>query len=136
MLIASGRYDDAEQLIEQSLRRFNLFRPAKLLTLHHLAALRHAQRRFAESATLCRAILRQRSKSIGPLARPTRLMLAEALLEQGDLGGAYATLMTLYAGPSTRPDGGPAGRMGLNEAMQLALSCSWITNRESGPGRR
>src|SRR5687767_7570480 len=44
-LIASGQYDEAERVIDQALRSFSLFRAVKLQTLHHLALLRHAQRR-------------------------------------------------------------------------------------------
>src|SRR3954467_12304480 len=44
-LIATGQFDRAEQQIEQSLRSFQLFRTSKLMTLHHLAMLRHAQSR-------------------------------------------------------------------------------------------
>src|SRR3954451_8321545 len=42
-LIATGQWDRAEQQIEQSLRAFSLFRTTKLMSLHHLALLRHAQ---------------------------------------------------------------------------------------------
>src|SRR5207253_509564 len=47
-LIASGQWEQAEHQIEQSLRTFSLFRMNKLLSLHHLALLRHAQNRYQE----------------------------------------------------------------------------------------
>src|SRR5439155_4115283 len=59
-LIAAGQFDLAEYQIEQALRSFSLFRSSKLLSLHHLAVLRHAQRRWAEAVVLCQALLRQR----------------------------------------------------------------------------
>src|SRR2546426_7247479 len=51
-LIASGQFDEAEDQIELALRSFSLFRAAKLLSLHHLALLRHAQKRWQETAAL------------------------------------------------------------------------------------
>ena len=47
-LIARGEFDEAEHRIEQVLRSFSLFRTVKLLSLHHLAVLRHAQRRWLQ----------------------------------------------------------------------------------------
>src|SRR5437016_14102339 len=44
-LIAAGHFDEAENQIEQALRSFSLFRSAKVLSLQHLALLRHAQQR-------------------------------------------------------------------------------------------
>ena len=63
-LIAAGQFDLAEYQIEQSLQNFSLFRTSKLLSLHHLAVLRHAQRRWADAAELCSALLRQRLGSL------------------------------------------------------------------------
>src|SRR5262245_45612103 len=59
-LIAAGQFELAEDQIEQALRSFSLFRASKLMSLHHLALLRHAQKRFADAAELCQALLRQR----------------------------------------------------------------------------
>src|SRR5207249_11628629 len=107
-LIAAGRLDAAEQQIEQALHSFSLFRTSKLMSLHHLAMLRHAQRRWEDCAQLCRALLRQRLGSLASLARQSRLMLADALLELGDVHGAYDALATLYQ-----------QRLSLAEAMNL-----------------
>jgi len=38
-LIAAGQFDIAEERIDSALRSFSIFRAAKLLGLHHLAAL-------------------------------------------------------------------------------------------------
>ncbi len=95
-LIAAGQYDEAERVIDQALRSFSLFRAVKLQTLHHLALLRHAQRRWRESALLCRALLRQRLGNLQGLNKPSRLMLADAMLELNDLPGAYEALSGLY----------------------------------------
>jgi hypothetical protein len=95
-LIAAGQFDEAEHRIEQVLSTFSLFRTVKLMSLHHLAVLRHAQRRWQDSALLSSALLRQRLGSLQPLARSSRLMLADSLLELGDLNGAYEALSGLY----------------------------------------
>ena len=109
-LIAAGEFDEAERRIDQSLRRFNLFRAVKLQSLHHLAQLRHAQRRWPESALLARALLGHRLGSVGGLARPARLLLAEAMLEMNDLPGAYEAINGLYT-----------QRLSLGEVLTLVL---------------
>jgi hypothetical protein len=96
-LIASGQFDEAEAEIEKVIRSFWLFRSVKLLSLHHLAVLRHAQRQWRDSATLSRALLRQRLTTLPGVARTTRLMLADSLLELGDLAGAHEALVSLYS---------------------------------------
>jgi GNAT superfamily N-acetyltransferase len=109
-LIASGHFDEAEQEIERVIRSFWLLRSVKLLGLHHLAVLRHAQRQWRESALLSRALLRQRLTALPGIARTTRLMLADSLLELGDLAGAHEALLSLYAHKLT-----------LQEAMNLLV---------------
>jgi hypothetical protein len=110
LLIASGQFDEAEEHIEQVLRSFSLFRAVKLLSLHHLAVLRHAQRRWRESALLSRALLHQRLGSLQSLGRSNQLMLADSLLELGDLAGAHEALSGLYR-----------ERLTLGEAMNLLV---------------
>jgi hypothetical protein len=95
-LIAAGQFELAEDQIEQALRTFSLFRASKLMSLHHLALLRHAQRRFADAADLCRALLRQRLGALKGLSRQSRLILADSLLEMGDLRGAHESISALY----------------------------------------
>lgn len=95
-LIAAGQFDEAERNIELTVRTFSLFRPVKLQALHHLALLRHAQRRWQESALLSRALLRQRLGSLQPISKPTLLLLADSLLEMGDVRGAYEAIAGLY----------------------------------------
>jgi hypothetical protein len=107
-LIAAGEYEQAEVQIDQALRSFSLFRASKLLSLHHLAVLRHAQRRWGESAELCRALLRQRLGPLGGLAQQSRLILADSLLELGDLRNAHLTITELYQ-----------TRLSLAEALSL-----------------
>jgi hypothetical protein len=116
-LIASGQYDAAEQSIAGALHAFTIFRAVKLLSLHHLAALRHAQSRFADAAVLCRALLGQLSGrplrgTGGPdgLGRSTRLILADSLLEINDLRGAGDCIAQLYN-----------HRLSLGEALSLLL---------------
>lgn len=95
-LIASGQFEEAERNIEQAVRTFSLFRAVKLQALHHLALLRHAQRRWQESAALAKALLRQRLGAMQPLSKPTLLVLADSLLEMNDLRGAYEAITALY----------------------------------------
>ena len=95
-LIAAGQFEEAERNIELAVRTFSLFRPVKLQALHHLALLRHAQRRWQESAALAKALLRQRLGALQPISRPTLLLLADSLLEMGDVRGAYDAIARLY----------------------------------------
>ncbi|HXE53516.1 MAG TPA: hypothetical protein VN541_10895 [Tepidisphaeraceae bacterium] len=94
-LIAAGQFDEAERNIEQTVRTFSIFRAVKLQSLHHLALLRHAQRRWRESAVLSRELLDQRLGALQPISRPTRLLLADSLLEMGDLHGAHEAMAAL-----------------------------------------
>ena len=109
-LIASGQFEEAEKQIDRATRTFSLFRIAKLQSLHQLAMLRHAQRRWQESAALCRALLGQRL-GVRSLSRASRLILAESLLEMNDLRGAYEAIVGLYH-----------DRLPLREAMMLLAS--------------
>ena len=96
-LIEAGQYDEAERRILGALRSFSLFRNTKLLSLHHLAVLRHAQRRWQESAVLAKALLGQRlGGNMNNLSRSTRLILADAMLEMDDARGAYQAIVGLY----------------------------------------
>jgi hypothetical protein len=115
-LIAAGHFEAAEQHIEQALRSFSLFRTAKLLTLHHLAVLRHAQRQWQDSAALSRALLGQRLGPLQNLSRSSLLLLADALLELGDLNGAYEAIAQVYR-----------QKLALGEAMNLlSVQCDYL----------
>ena len=119
-LIAAGQFDLAEDQIEQALRAFSLFRTSKLLSLHHLAVLRHAQRRWGEAAELSHALLRTRLGNLRGLSRQSRLILAESLLEMGDVRGAYQAIAALYT-----------QRLTLAEALNLLnvqLDYNWRVN--------
>jgi hypothetical protein len=107
-LIATGRFDEAETRINAALRSFSLFRTAKLLSLHQLAVLRHAQRRWEESALLCRALLGQRLGGLSGLSKPSRLLLSDNLLRLNDLSGTHDALARLYR-----------QRLNLSEAISL-----------------
>ena len=110
LLIAAGHFDEAEQQIEEALRSFSLFRGVKMMSLHHLALLRHAQKQWQDSADLCRTLLKQKFGAIQGITRPSRLLLADALLELGDVRGAYSALASLHQ-----------ERLSLGEAMNLLL---------------
>jgi hypothetical protein len=107
-LIASGQFDEAERRIDQALRGFSLFRHVKVLGLHHLALLRHAQKNWQESAMLCRALLAQAGAAASGVGKPARLMLADALLEMGDTRGAGAAIDDLFR-----------QRLSLSEVLKL-----------------
>ncbi len=109
-LIAAGEYDEAEAQIERTLGTFWSLRSAKLMGVHRLAVLRHAQRRWRESALLSRALLNQRLAGLPGVARTSRLLLADSLVELGDLPAAHAALAVLYA-----------QRLTLAEAMNLLV---------------
>ncbi|MDB5297696.1 MAG: hypothetical protein JWO31_3679 [Phycisphaerales bacterium] len=95
-LIAAGEYDRAEAQIAAALGTFSLFRAVKLQALHHLALLRYGQKRYEDAATLSRAVLNQRlGTAAAPLAKPARLLLADSMLEAGDVRGAYDALREL-----------------------------------------
>ena len=124
-LIAAGRYDAAEEQIAGALRSFSLSRKVKLLGLHHLAVLRHAQHRWQESALLCNALLGQRKNRRGDtshLMRSARLILAESLLEMNDLPGTYEAIRRLHDQSSiTSAAPNALGKMSLAETMHLML---------------
>jgi hypothetical protein len=103
-LIAAGQLDLAEDRIESALKSFSLFRTAKLMALHHLAMLRHAQKRWEDCAQLSKELLQQRLGAVKNLERPSRLMLADTLLELGDLNGAYQAISVLYQQRLTLPE--------------------------------
>jgi hypothetical protein len=109
-LIAAGRFEEAEQQIDQAIRSFSPFSAAKLRPLHHLALLRHAQRRWQETAIICRALLGQRLGTVRGLSNPARLILTDALLEMNDLRGAYESITRLYR-----------ERLSLAEVLHLML---------------
>jgi hypothetical protein len=109
-LIATGQFEQAEAQLDSALRSFSLFRTAKLLGLHHLAVLRHAQRRWQDSALLCQTVLRQRLGNLQGLSRSSLLLMADDLLNLGDLPGTWEALRRLYE-----------HRLTLSEALNLQL---------------
>ncbi|XAM01314.1 hypothetical protein OT109_07955 [Phycisphaeraceae bacterium D3-23] len=102
----------AERLIADALKRKPVMAWGRLLTYHRLAALRHQQHNFDETADICQNILSQPLTGPAAAARPSLLlMLTEAHLARGNLVGAYHTLSELHR-----------TRLGLAGAMQrLAL---------------
>jgi hypothetical protein len=94
-LIATGQFEEAEQRIDQAMRAFSISRTSKLMGLHHLAVLRHKQRRWHDAISLCRAVLAQRLSALAGLERSTRLMLADSLLEAGDVRAAAHSITPL-----------------------------------------
>jgi hypothetical protein len=99
MLVASGQFDQAESQIDQALRTFSLFRPAKLAALHQLAVLRHAQDRHGEAAVLCKELLTQKLGLLAHLGKSAQLILAQSSLELNDLRTAAEALQALSGQP-------------------------------------
>lgn len=86
----------AEQQFDEMLKVKPVMRWARLLSYHRLAGLRHLQRRFTETASICLCLLNQPLKGPAAATRPhLLLMLAEAQLEVGNLPGAYQALAHL-----------------------------------------
>jgi hypothetical protein len=97
----------AEAHLAALMKRRPVMRWVRLLLYHRLAAIRHRQHKFAESAAICRSVL---SEPLGPARRQRAsllLMLAEASLQCRDLHGAYAALCDLQG-----------ERLGLAERLQ------------------
>ncbi len=89
----------AEAHLANMLNKYPLMPWLRLLLYHRLAAIRHRQHRFAESAMICQAVL---SKPLGPARRQRGsllLMLAEASMQCHDLYGAYMALSALQGEP-------------------------------------
>jgi hypothetical protein len=88
--------DVAEDGLARLMKRRPLMRWVRLLLYHRLAAIRHRQHRFQESAAICRAVL---GEPLGPARRQRGsllLMLAEASLQCRDMHGAYGALYELH----------------------------------------
>ena len=107
-LIASGRLEQAEQQIEQSLRAFSMSRSIKSMSLLNLALVRLAQKRWPDAAILCREVLSAKKGNPDHLSKSSRLLLADSLLEMGDTRGAHEALLGLYQ-----------HRLSLGEALNL-----------------
>jgi hypothetical protein len=96
-LIALGRLEQAEAQIEQSLRAFSMSRSVKSVSLLNLALVRLAQKRWPDAALLCREVLAARQGGTPEhVSKSGRLMLADSLLEMGDLRGTYEAIAGLY----------------------------------------
>ncbi|MCE9591628.1 MAG: hypothetical protein K8S99_14015 [Planctomycetes bacterium] len=101
----------AESLITDALRRRPLQPTVRLTIYHRLALLRHTQRRFAETAAICRVVLEQNARWYRRFEPSLLLMLTDASLECHDLLGAYTGLARLHV-----------SKLGLVESLQrLAL---------------
>jgi hypothetical protein len=107
-LIASGRIEQAEEQIEQSLRAFSMSRSVKSMSLLNLALVRLAQKRWPDTALLCREVLSVGKGTPEQVSKSSRLMLADSLLEMGDLRGTYEAISGLYR-----------HRLTLGEALNL-----------------
>src|SRR5437868_6788669 len=107
-VIAWGQLEQAEAQIEQALRAFSMTRSVKSMGLLNLALVRLAQHRWPDAALLCREVLANKKGTPEHVSKSSRLMLADSLLEMGDLNGTYDALAGLYR-----------HRLTLSEALNL-----------------
>lgn len=115
-LIAAGHLDEAERQIERTIRSFSLIRSVKLLSLHQLAVVRMAQRKWAEAAELSRAMLSFRMGRDRSLAKASLLVLGAAAVRLNDLNQAHAALAQIRSLPLT-----------LDEQLALlACECAYL----------
>ena len=95
VMIAQGQIEQAEEQIDQALRRFTVLSSVKLLGLHHLARIRLGQKRWADAATLSRGLLRYPLRTMPGLSTASYQILAEASMRLGDLSSAFVALQQL-----------------------------------------
>lgn len=107
-LIAAGEFGLAEDRLSQSLRSFSVLRSTRLLGLQQLALLRHSQSNWADVAKLCRELVDRQRPAERAIDVPSRLMLAESLVELGDIAAASREINLL----TTR-------RLGLRDTLML-----------------
>ncbi|MEM8873075.1 MAG: hypothetical protein AAGD32_02345 [Planctomycetota bacterium] len=97
-LIAAGRHDEAEDRMQEAVKRFGVVRPLKMATLHQLAVLRHAQGRWSEAVDAGAAFLGQ-TRGRSSMQSGTELLVAEAALEADDLHTAHRLIVALRSKP-------------------------------------
>jgi len=96
-------------VLARGLDRFTLYRSVRVMLYHHLAVLRHRQRRYGETMRICWALLSRPSHGLGDnVQRRVRLLLADACLHRGEPVHAHAALVPLYV-----------EQLDLNDALQL-----------------
>lgn len=95
-LIATGDLERAEEIIAGSLRSFSMSLAVTSMNLLNLALLRLAQKRWPDAALLCREVLARPRGTPEHLTRSGRLLLADSLLEMGDLRGVHEAISGLY----------------------------------------
>lgn len=100
-LIESRRFEEAEKSLLQSINRFTFHRAPRLGMLHNLAALRHAQKQYVESALLIDELLCQKRLESG-LRQSLLLMRAECALEMNDLSSAHSVLSAVSTDMTVR----------------------------------
>lgn len=101
MLIASGELATAEKEIERAIHGFSVLRSVKLMSLHHLAVLRMAQRKWADAARLSKAMQGYRLGRDTSLTRASLLVLAATATRAGEVEDAYGALRRLRMVPLT-----------------------------------
>ena len=86
----------AEAMLATALRRWPLQRSVRLMLYHRLAILRCRSERFAETATICQAVLIYPLGQARVIKGHLLLMLTESRLYCRDLWGAWQALSSLH----------------------------------------
>lgn len=96
-LIAAGRLEEAEKQIENAIRAFSLVRSVKLLSLHQLAVVKMAQRKWSDAVAISGAVLQIRTGKDESLTRAALLVMASASVQTGELPLAFQAIGRLRA---------------------------------------
>ncbi len=97
--LSIGDFDAAEEGIRRTLGMFSLNEGGKLVSLYHLAMIRHARRRFSDAAALSREVLmRIRPRTI-ELDTTSRMILVDSLIELGEISTAAREIVPLRSRP-------------------------------------
>lgn len=90
---------EAETALAALMRRWPLVTWVRLMLYHRLAVLRYRQRRFAEAAAICQAVLNHRLGAAGHMYPSILLLLAGSGVEAKQLQPAYDALLRLHQLP-------------------------------------
>ena len=95
-LINSRQFKEAEANIEILLHRSLLIKTRSIANLYHLMLLRHSEKSWPDVVELSAILVNQKSFARTPFYRSMLLVRTEAMLETGNLNGAYSALIKLY----------------------------------------
>lgn len=97
--LSIGDFDSAEESIRRTLGLFSLNDGGKLVSLYHLAMIRHARRRFSDAAALSREVLLRITPRTIELDTTSRMILVDSLIELGEINAAAREIVPLRTRP-------------------------------------